>query len=222
MANERTMKSIKPKADAARPQRQRRKEARPNEIIEAALELFTERGFGATRLEDVAKRAGVAKGTLFVYFPTKEDLFRAVAQSVLATNLDPMLQAVTAIDRPMREMIPMLLVHAAKITQTRVPAIIRMLLSEARMFPDLAKVWHDEVVSKVLGVVTQLIEQAQARGEIRPGDPRLHAFSIIGPMAAGTLFREVFANAGAPVPDLHALAAQHAATIVDGLTIASG
>lgn len=209
------------KADSERPRRQRRKEARPNEIIEAALELFAERGFGATRIEDVAKRAGVAKGTLFVYFATKEDLFRAVARRVLATNLDPLLQAVAAIDRPLADLIPMLLAQAAQLAETRVPAIIRLLISEARAFPDLAQVWHDEVVSRVLETVTGLIERAQSRGEIRVGDPRLHAFSIIGPMLAGMLFREVFAGASASLPDLRALAVQHAKTVVDGLQVAA-
>jgi AcrR family transcriptional regulator len=198
--------------------RQRRKEARPSEIIEAALELFGERGFGATRLEDVARRAGVAKGTLFVYFPTKQDLFRAVARSVLAVNLEPLQQAASQLDRP-AELIPALLVQAAHVAETRLPTMMRLLIGEGRAFPDLAQVWHDEVVSKVLGGVTMAIARAQARGEIRPGDPRLHAFSIVGPILAGVIFREVFGASDAPLPDLKALAAQHARTVLDGLLI---
>jgi hypothetical protein len=79
-------------------------------------------------------------------------------------------------------------------------------------------VWHDEVVSKVLGLLTMAIERAQARGEIKPGNARLYAFSIIGPMLASALFREVFRDT-APLPDLRELAEQHARTILDGLLL---
>lgn len=200
----------------ARP-RTRRKDARPSEIVAAAIALFGERGFGATRLEDVARRAGVAKGTVFVYFPTKEDLFRAVARTVLESNLARVTSASAELDRPLAELVPLLLAQAATIGETSLPAMMRLLIAEARTFPDLPRVWHDEVVSKVLGLLTAAIERAQARGEIRPGNARLFAFSIVGPMLSGVLFREVFRETGATLPDLHELAAQHARTVLDGL-----
>lgn len=201
------------------PRRQRRKEARPSEIIEAAIEIFAERGFGAARLEDVARRAGVAKGTVFVYFPTKDDLFRAVARTVLTSHLERLHSAAADLDRPMAELVPMLLAQAAAVIgEGRLPAMMRLLVAESRQFPDLARVWHDEVVSKVLGMLTLAIERAQARGEIKPGNARLYAFSIMGPMLASALFREVFRDT-APLPDLCELAEQHARTILDGLLL---
>src|SRR5690349_24617191 len=66
------------------PPRQRRKEARPQELLDAALELFVEKGFAATRSEEVAARAGVAKGTLYLYYPSKEDLLKAVVRENLS------------------------------------------------------------------------------------------------------------------------------------------
>ncbi|MDV5825428.1 TetR/AcrR family transcriptional regulator [Sphingobium naphthae] len=197
--------------------RQRRKEARPSEIVEAALELFAERGFGATRMEDVARRAGVAKGTLFVYFPTKQDLFRAVARTITAGNLERLQAIASNLERPIVEVIPALLAHAAIIAETRVPSLIRLLISESRLFPDLARVWHDEVVSNVLGLLTSAIERAQERGELHDGDPQLIAFSIIGPMFSGLIFREVMSGVDAELPDLQKLAAQHAQVILRGL-----
>jgi hypothetical protein len=80
--------------------------------------------------------------------------------------------------------------------------------------------WHDEVVSKVLGLLTAAIERAQARGEVRPGDPLLHAFSILGPMFAGALFREVLKRNRCHAADLQKLAAQHAETVLNGIMIA--
>jgi AcrR family transcriptional regulator len=207
-------------SDAAKPpRRQRRKEARPSEIIEAAIAIFAERGFGAARLEDVARRAGVAKGTVFVYFPTKDDLFRAVAQTVLTSHLERLHSAAADLDRPIAELVPMLLTQAAAVIgEGRLPAMMRLLVAESRQFPDLARVWHDEVVSKVLGMLTLAIERAQARGEIKPGNARLYAFSIMGPMLASALFREVFRDT-APLPDLRELAEQHARTVLDGLLL---
>jgi hypothetical protein len=73
------------------------------------------------------------------------------------------------------------------------------------------------VAGQALGLLVERIAAAQARGEARPGDPRLMALSLVGPMLAGLLWREVFAPAGAPPFDLKALAAQHAATVLDGL-----
>ena len=198
---------------------QRRKDARPSEIIEAAIEIFGERGFGAARLEDVARRAGVAKGTVFVYFSTKEDLFRAVAQSVLTLHLDRLQAVATGLDKPMAELVPLFLGQAAAVIGSgRLPAMMRLLIAESRQFPDLARVWHDEVVAKVLELLTATIERAQARGEVRPGDARLFAFSIVGPMLASALFREVFRDV-AVLPDVDALAAQHAQTVLNGLLV---
>jgi AcrR family transcriptional regulator len=204
---------------AEQPKRRRRKEARPSEIIEAAIAIFAERGFGAARLEDVARRAGVAKGTVFVYFPTKDDLFRAVAQTVLTSHLERLHSAAADLDRPIAELVPMLLAQAATVIgEGRLPAMMRLLVAESRQFPDLARVWHDEVVSKVLGMLTLAIERAQARGEIKPGNARLYAFSIMGPMLASALFREVFRDT-APLPDLRELAEQHARTVLHGLLL---
>src|SRR6478735_1732435 len=211
----------KPASEAQTPprRRQRRKDARPSEIIEAAIEIFGERGFGAARLEDVARRAGVAKGTVFVYFSTKEDLFRAVAQSVLTLHLDRLQAVATGLDKPMAELVPLLLGQvAAVIGSGRLPAMMRLLIAESRQFPDLARVWHDEVVAKVLELLTATIERAQARGEVRPGDARLFAFSILGPMLASALFREVFRDV-AVLPDVDELAAQHAQTVLNGLLV---
>lgn len=200
-----------------RPPRTRRKEARPGEIIDAAVALFAERGYGATRLEDVARRAGVAKGTLFVYFPTKEALFRAVARSILSANLNGIAHAATDPERSFSELVPTLLAQAAANGEGQLPVIMRLLIAESRTFPDLARVWHDEVVSKVLALVTGAIERAQARGEVRAGDPRLHAFSILGPMLAGMLYRQIFAGIDETPPDLRALAALHGETLVNKL-----
>jgi AcrR family transcriptional regulator len=202
-----------------KPKWNRRKEDRPTEIIDAAMDLFAENGFANTKLEDVAKRAGVVMGTLYRYFDTKESVFRAVVQQALATHLQDLERAATAFDGSLAEFVPMLLKRAAnRLGNAGLPGIARMVLTESRVFPDLAAVWHDELVTRMLALITDLVAKAQARGEVRAGDPQLYAFSILGPMTMGVLFHEVFGSSRSTAPDLDKLAAQHAETIMRGLS----
>ncbi|WP_458097981.1 TetR/AcrR family transcriptional regulator [Roseomonas sp. WA12] len=198
--------------------RQRRKDARPGEIIDAAMDVFAEKGFAAAKLDEVASRAGVAKGTLYRYFETKDDLFRAVARRAIASNLEAMQVGAEAFEGSLAEFVPVLLARfASTLGDSRLPAIARMVISESRSFPDLARIWHDDVASKALALLSGIIARGQKRGEIREGDPQLHAFSIIGPMMMGMLFREIFGEAGGDLPDMSRLAELHAETVLRGL-----
>lgn len=197
---------------------QRRAEDRPREICAAALEVFAERGFAAARLDEIAKRAGVSKGTLYLYFKDKEDLFRAVVRDTVAPNVAAVREAVIAADLPIAAAVPMFLARFAELAQ-RVPvgAVAKMVVGESRNFPELAKVWHDDVASHALAMLAGLIERAQAKGEVRDGDPRLYAFSLMGPMLMGVLWRETLQPVGGAPLDLDALAGQHAETVLRGL-----
>ena len=200
------------------PRWQRRAEDRPREICAAALEVFSEKGFAAARLDEIAKRAGVSKGTLYLYFEDKEQLFRAVVRDTVAPNIEAVRTMVEGVDLPFAQIIRTFLPRFADIT-TRVPVgpVAKMVIGESRNFPELAKVWHDEVVSKAIGMISALIASAQERGEVRPGDPRHHAFTLMGPMVLGVLWRETLQPVGGAPVDLQALAAQHAETVLAGL-----
>jgi AcrR family transcriptional regulator len=207
-------------SDANAPRWRRRKTARPGEIVAAALEVFAERGFAAARLEDIAARAGVSKAALYLYFETKTDLFRAVVEQAVAPNLDRIRPFAEHYDGRVADAVPLILGRIAELAEaTPIGGVAKMVIGESRNFPDLARVWHDAVVAQGLGLIAGMVTRAQARGEIRPGDPRLHAVSIMGPMVVGILWREVFQPAGAePIP-LADLAAQHARTVLDGLLV---
>jgi AcrR family transcriptional regulator len=200
------------------PKFQRRAEDRPREICAAALEVFAEKGFAAARLDEIARRAGVSKGTLYLYFKDKEQLFRAVVRNTIAPNVEMVRAALLQTGLPFAELIRLFFANFLEVKK-RVPigAVAKMVISESRNFPELAKVWHDEVVSKGLGTVTALIETAQARGEVRPGDPRLHAFTLMGPLMMGVIYHETLEPVGGQPLDLAALASQHAETVLAGL-----
>lgn len=204
---------------AGSPKWRRRSEARPGEIVQAALEVFAEKGFAAAKLDEIAARAGISKGALYLYFETKEDIFRAVVRDAVAPNLDMVEAALSQATIPFPDLLRMLFARlAGVVTTSRIGAVAKLVIGESRNFPELARVWHDEVISRALGAVTGAITRAQARGEIREGDPRLHAFSIMGPILAGVIWRETFTPVGAPPVDLEALIRQHADTVLLGLT----
>jgi AcrR family transcriptional regulator len=201
-----------------RPKWQRRKEARPGDIVAAALHVFGEKGFAGARIEEIASRAGISKGTLYLYFETKSDIFRAVVREAVTPNIEAVERAVAALDLPFAGLIRMLLPRVARIVaDAPVGPVLKMVVGESRNFPELAKVWHDDVVLKGVTLIAGLIARAQARGEVRPGDPRVHAFSIMGPMLLGLLWRETFTPVGGAAVDLAAIANQHAETILGGL-----
>ena len=205
------------------PKWRRRKDARPGEIVAAALEVFAEKGFAAARLDDIAARAGVSKGALYLYFETKQDLFEAVVRDAISPNIAAVEAAAQAMDLPFAQVSRMLLARAADVMSTSaIGPVAKMVIAESRNFPDLARIWHDAVVSRVLAVITGLIARAQARGEIRPGDPRFHALALIGPLLMGVLWREVLVPVGAEPLDLTALARQHIETALHGLLVEGG
>src|SRR5215469_14266907 len=123
------------------PKWRRRKDARPGEIVDAALEVFAEKGFAAAKLDDIARRAGISKATLYLYFDTKEEIFRAVARAAVASLLGALESPAEASDGPFAELVPRLLSHAAGMMKGgRMPAIARMVIGESRNFPDLARI----------------------------------------------------------------------------------
>jgi AcrR family transcriptional regulator len=200
------------------PKWQRRAEDRPREICAAALEVFAEKGFAAARLDEIARRAGVSKGTLYLYFKDKEDLFRAVVRDTVAPNIDAVREGLAKSNLPFPDIARMFLARFADVgTRLPVGAVAKMVIGESRNFPELAKVWHDQVASRALATLAELIVKAQARGEVRAGDPRLHAFSLVGPMLMGVLWRETLQPVGGAPVDLAVLAKQHSETVLTGL-----
>ena len=200
------------------PKFQRRAEERPREICAAALAVFAEKGFAAAKLDDIAKRAGVSKGTLYLYFKDKEELFRAVVRDTVSPNIDHLRDAIMAVDLPFAQIAPMFLARLASVAATMpLGSVVKMVIGESGNFPELAKIWQEQVVDKALGIMVGLIERAQQRGEVCAGDPRFHAFSLMGPMLMGLMYREVLQPAGGAPVDIEALARQHSETILQGL-----
>lgn len=202
------------------PRWQRRSEERPREICAAALGVFAEKGFAAAKLEEIARRAGISKGTLYLYFPDKAELFRAVVREAVAPNVKAITSSIGSLEAPIADVIGTLLVGFAE-REKRLPvgAVAKIVIGESRNFPELARVWHDEIAAKAISALASIIERAQRRNEIRPGDPRLYAFSLVGPMVLGALWRATLVPVGGQPLDLADLARQHAETVLQGLLV---
>jgi AcrR family transcriptional regulator len=148
------------------PPREARTAARREAILAAALDEFSQRGFEATRLEDVAKRAGVAKGTIYLYFRDKETLFQELIRAML-TPVVGSIEAMGAVDLPMRVLAERLIdVFVREVYETRRRDVIRLMIAEGRRFPNLAEFYYREVLSRVIAAVRGILARAAERGEI--------------------------------------------------------
>jgi len=202
------------------PKFRRRKADRPGEIVQAAMAVFAEKGFAAARLDEIAARAGVSKGALYLYFETKEDLFRAVVEQVISPNVQAVRALIASHPGPIGDLLRLVPERISVLMDTLpVGGVVKMVIGEAGNFPELARVWHDDLVAHALGALTRAIAAAQARGEVREGDPRMFAIEIISPMLIGVIWREIFVPIGAEPIDVSALARQHMDTMIRALTL---
>jgi AcrR family transcriptional regulator len=149
----------------------RRKEARPQELLEAALEQFVERGYAATRLEDVARQAGVSKGTLYLYYTNKEELFKAVVRENLVPEIG---EAEDLVDqyagRTQDLMIEFIQLWWERLGMSKLSGITKLIMAESGNFPELADFYHKEVIVRAHAMIARLLERGMASGEFRRVD----------------------------------------------------
>lgn len=163
--------------------RERRKQARPGELLDAALDLFVEKGFAATRSEAVALRAGVSKGTLFLYFPSKEELFKAVVRENLVRHQTQGLEEIARFQGPTAELLLFLMLEWwHRYGATKASGISKLVMSEASNFPDLARFFQDEVVTPGRAMVRSVLQRGMDLGEFRPIDLDLTVQSVLAPL----------------------------------------
>jgi AcrR family transcriptional regulator len=180
--------------------RQRRKDARPGELMTAALQVFAERGFAATRLEEVAQRAGVSKGTVYLYFDSKEALFKAAVESAVIPALEAG-EAIAADEslRPAEALRRFVFWWWEKIGASEVGALPKLLVAETGNFPELGKWFHDNLIMRGKRAAAGIIARGIAAGDFRPLEPTDVARVIFAQMFSYVLWRRTF---GAAMPDL--------------------
>jgi len=177
------------------PRYQRRKEDRPQEITEAAFLVFAEKGYATARVEEVAKRAGVSKGLLYLYFKTKEELFKAVIRSVVIRRVDALLIAVEETELSSEAFIRgPLLEFMKRVPDSPIAVVIRLLISEGQRHPDLVDYYWDNVVSKGLAAIAHFVQRGVDRGEFRDTAVTQLPQLVLAPMMLSMIWKILFAK----------------------------
>ncbi|MDX1506825.1 MAG: TetR/AcrR family transcriptional regulator [Woeseiaceae bacterium] len=175
------------------PRFQRRKEDRPHEIAAAAFDAFAEKGYAATRVQEVAQRAGVSKGLMYLYYKTKEELFKAVIRNVVGSRVDALIDVVENTEGPSEDILRGPVANFMKqIPGSPVAVVIRLLLAEGHRHPDLVEAYWDNVVSKGLGAITHFVERGVERGEFRRTAVNDLPQLFLAPMMLGIIWRLLF------------------------------
>ena len=183
----------------------RRKDDRPVEIVAAALALFAARGYGATKLEDVAAAAGIAKGTIYLYFANKEELFRAVVRQELLPALARIEAAIDVHTGATQDLLRLLVAHFVQVIESDLGGIPKLVVSEAGNFPEIAQFYADEVVARGMAIIERIIARGVDRGEFRPVDAAQLTPVLVGPMLCMLLWRHSIGRHSAIGFDHHAV-----------------
>lgn len=198
--------------------RHRRKDARPGEIAAAALELFTEKGFAATRMDDIAARAGVSKGTIYLYFENKEALFKAAVEATMTPALEAAEALVAADGKSAAEMLRCFVFGWWEMVgSTTLGGVPKLLVAESQNFPELARWFHENMISRAHRAVVRIVEHGVARGEFRATEPLTAARIIFSPMFSFIVWRRAFAGCMVDLPEPEAYLTQAVDILVHGL-----
>jgi AcrR family transcriptional regulator len=201
--------------------RQRRKEQRPGEIIEAAVQEFARRGFAATRLEDVAERAGVTKGTIYFYFKDKEDLFKAAARS----SLEPALNEIEALGAHFKGSaeealrVHLTAIYPKLVKNPRAGRILRLIIAEGPQFPELVEFYYAEIISRGIAILRQVLERGVARHEFRRTPAVDFPQTVMAPAITAFIWNLMLGKHHAL--DFDAYASAHLDLVLNGLKVKS-
>jgi len=177
----------------AKPRWRRRKDARPEEIISAALEVFADRGFAATKLEDVARRAGVTKGTIYLYFENKEALFKALIRQTIVPVLAQGEELAKSFTGSARELFERLVREYWRLVgETSLVGIPKLMMAEANNFPELARFYYEEVVTRGHRLMAGVLERGIKAGEFRRVNVAVATKLAMAPVMHAVIARKAF------------------------------
>ncbi len=183
------MTAPKPKRRPGRP----KKENRSADILTAGFAEFAERGFDAARLDRVAARAGVAKGTLYLYYDSKEALFEAAVRSRIFPVLERIAGLVGGFEGPTRDLLrTMFELMYAKLSEEDPRTVMRIIISEGPRFPALTRFYYDQFISKIADLLDRIVARGIARGEVRAGAAADLPLVLIAPAIMGTIWQMTF------------------------------
>ena len=204
-------------AQKKRGSRAAQKEARPKEIVEAALEVFARGGFAGTRLDDVAEKIGISKGTIYLYFDTKEDLFKACVRETVGAHIAGTRDLATQFEGNTADLLYEIVRGLGnRLTQGGFQTILILMISEGKRFPELVSFYYDEIISSGLQILRAVIQRGIDRGEFRDNGLSAYPQLLVSPMMMSVIWNHLFAPMGGPL-DTDAVLKTHVDTLLDGL-----
>jgi len=197
----------------------RRKEARPQEILDAALAVFAEKGFSAARMEDISHRAGVTKGTIYLYFDSKEALFKALVRESLTPTIQGVIDRARAYDGPSRDLLVLVLTTVGTFIRTSDRVVLpKIVIAEAGNFPELVRFYRTEIIDRGLGLLEEVVARGIARGEFRQMNPKHAARLCIAPILLAAFWRTTFAELDKEPYDYEGFISTHIDTLLRGFS----
>lgn len=205
---------------SAAPSHQRRKAERPQELLAAALDLFVEKGFAATRAEEVTQRAGVSKGTLYLYYQSKEELLKAVIHHYLSSAVADGAEVARNFNGSAADALRTVLAQWwSDVLDSPASGVFKLIITEALNFPEIADFYFNEVVAPGERVIGELLQRGVDSGEFRPMNVPAAVHSIVLPMVMLCLHKHSLGRCH-PVPtlaDTHGFIQRHFELLLDGL-----
>jgi AcrR family transcriptional regulator len=196
----------------------RRKQARPGEILDAALAVFAERGFAAARMDDIARRAGVTKGTIYLYFENKEAVFKSLVREAVGTTISTIASTVAAHEGSAGFLIRMMLTTMSQMLVAGDKVVLpKIVIAESANFPWLAEFYRFEVIERGLSLMTSLIRRGIARGEFRDLPVEHVARICIAPVLLAAIWRVTFSHLDPEPYDVKGLIETHLDILFRGL-----
>ena len=195
---------------------QRRKEERPAEIMAAGLTVFAEKGFAATRLEEVAEAAGVSKATIYLYFESKAELFAAIVREIATPRFDEIERLLETYDGPSADLLDFIMGKLKEIaTGTELPSLAKIILAESSNFPEIREFYRDHVILRGFANLSRVVARGIERGEFRDCNVEAAVQEIIFPILMNTLARNTFGEL--PLFDPDGFFTAHAEFVARGL-----
>jgi AcrR family transcriptional regulator len=200
------------------PRFQRKKEERPAQITEAAMHVFSEKGYAAARVDDVAKQAGVSKGLMYLYFKTKEDLFKSVIRSFLVSRIAKLADTADHAEGSTADFLRGPFLEFIKtLPGSRASVIVRLMVAEGYKHPDLTAFYWENVVNVAMSALQRLIERGVQSGEFRPTALDKFPQLLVAPVLFSIIWKTVFEQQN--ILDTDALLTAHVDVILDHLRV---
>lgn len=199
---------------------QRRKAARPQEILDAAMGVFADKGFARTRMEDIAARAGVTKGTIYLYFENKDAVFKSIVRSSIGDQLGEVVAQVDAFKGPTADLLKIALQAIGQFVLMSDRVVLpKIIVAEAGTFPELARFYRAEIIDRGLDTFCRIVERGMSRGEFRRTAPEHVARLCIAPILLSAFWRTTFAQFDEQPYDYQGLIDTHIDVLLRGIAV---